>query len=64
MKLTQDEKDMVKKAKKFMNENNFPYFYFLYLIPENACKPRDYQVTLQLIKKGIFVPLEKQEYMK
>ena len=63
MKLTQDEREMVKKAKKFMKEHNFPYFYFLYLIPENACKPGDYEVTLQLIKKGIFVPLEKQEYM-
>jgi hypothetical protein len=62
MKLTQDEREMVKKAKTFMMEHSFPYFYFLYLIPENACKPRDYQVTLQLIKKGIFVPLEKQEY--
>ena len=63
MKLTQEEREMVKKAKKFMKEHNFPYFYFLHLIPENACKPSDYQVTLQLIKKGIFVPLEKQEYM-
>ena len=63
MKLTQDEREMVKKAKAFMKEHNFPYFYFLYLIPENTSKPRDYQVTLQLIKKGIFVPLEKQEYM-
>ncbi|MFX1356834.1 MAG: hypothetical protein ACFFA8_06060 [Promethearchaeota archaeon] len=62
MKLNQDERDMVKKAQTFMKEHNFPYFYFLYLIPENTCSPKDYQITLQLIKKGIFQPIDKKEY--
>ena len=63
MKMTQDERDMVKKAQIFMKEHNFPYFYFLYLIPENTCSPKDYKITLQLIKKGIFQPLDKKEYL-
>ncbi|MFW9939177.1 MAG: hypothetical protein ACFFD5_16145 [Candidatus Thorarchaeota archaeon] len=62
MKLNQDERDMVKKAQTFMKEHNSPYFYFLYLIPENACSPKDYQITLQLIKKGTFQPIDKKEY--
>jgi len=62
MKMTQDERDMVKRAQTFMKEHNSPYFYFIYLIPENAYSPKDFRITLQLIKKGIFQPLDKKEY--
>ena len=56
IKLTQDEKEMVKKASKFMKENNFNYFYAVYLLPDNVCGPKDYETILSLIKKGIFQP--------
>ncbi|MFX1586942.1 MAG: hypothetical protein ACFFC1_02200, partial [Promethearchaeota archaeon] len=56
IKLTQDEKEMVKKASKFMKENNFNYFYAVYLLPDNVCGPKDYEIILSLIKKGIFQP--------
>ncbi|MFX0175809.1 MAG: hypothetical protein ACFE85_06240 [Candidatus Hodarchaeota archaeon] len=62
MKLNQDEREMVKKAETFMREHNFPYFYFLYLIPDNTCSPKDYRTTLDLIKKGVFQPIDKKEY--
>jgi hypothetical protein len=54
---------MVKKAHNFMKEHNFPYFYFLYLIPDNTCSPKDFQITLDLIKKGVFQPIDKKEYL-
>ncbi|MFX0037964.1 MAG: hypothetical protein ACFFCY_05605 [Promethearchaeota archaeon] len=59
VKLNQDEKLMVNKASKFMQENNFEYFYSLYLLPDNTCSPKDYEIILKLIEKGIFHPVEK-----
>jgi hypothetical protein len=58
IKLNQDEKEMVNRASKFMQENNFDYFYSLYLLPDNACSPKDYETILKLIEKGIFKPIE------
>ncbi len=55
-KLSMSEKEMVTKARTFMKENNFNYFYSLYLMPENACTPKDYQTIFNLIEKGIFQP--------
>ncbi|MFW9828620.1 MAG: hypothetical protein ACFFEY_13595 [Candidatus Thorarchaeota archaeon] len=57
-KLSQDEKQMVNRASKFMKENDFDYFYSLYLLPDNACSPKDYETILKLIEKGIFKPIE------
>ncbi|MFW9947057.1 MAG: hypothetical protein ACFFDX_09545 [Candidatus Odinarchaeota archaeon] len=56
IKLTQDEKEMVEKASKFMIENNFKYFYAIYLLPDNVYAPKDYETILSLIKKGVFQP--------
>ncbi|MFX1267346.1 MAG: hypothetical protein ACFFAK_05240 [Promethearchaeota archaeon] len=60
IKLTQDEKEMVEKASTFMKENNFKYFYAVYLLPENVCGPKDYETILSLMKKGIFQPNKDQ----
>ncbi len=57
-KLSQVEKQMVNRASKFMKENDFDYFYSLYLLPDNACSPKDYETILKLIEKGIFKPIE------
>jgi hypothetical protein len=59
IKLSMSEKDMVGKARNFMKENNFAYFYSLYLIPENAFTPKDYQTIFNLIEKGIFQQTER-----
>ena len=53
---------MIAKARTFMKENNFNYFYSLYLFPRNTCTPntpKDYQTIFNLIEKGIFQPTEK-----
>jgi hypothetical protein len=59
IELSQNEKNMVDKALKFMRENDFDYFYTLYLLPDNECSPKDYETILKLIEKGIFIPIEK-----
>jgi hypothetical protein len=60
IKLSTAEKEMVRKARKFMKENNFKYFYSLYLMPANTCTPKDYQTIFNLIEKGIFQPIEEE----
>ena len=57
IKLSMSEKEMVGKARTFMKENNFTYFYSLYLLPENTASPKDYQTIFNLIEKGIFQPI-------
>lgn len=59
IKLNMSEKEMVGKARTFMKENKFNYFYSLYLMPANTCTPKDYQIIFNLIEKGIFQPTEK-----
>jgi len=59
IKLSMSEKEMVGKARTFMKENNFNYFYSLYLMPENTCTPKDYQTIFNFIEKVIFQPIEK-----
>jgi len=59
IKINTSEKEMVSKARTFMKENNFNYFYSLYLMPENTSSPKDYQTIFNLIEKGIFQPTEK-----
>ncbi|TET05286.1 MAG: hypothetical protein E3J90_00290 [Promethearchaeota archaeon] len=59
IKLSMSEKEMVGKARTFMKENNFNYFYSLYLIPENTSSPKDYQTIFNLIEKGIFQPIKE-----
>ncbi len=61
VKLSQNEKEMVNKASKFMREHDFDNFHSLYLLPENDCSPKDYETILKLIKKGIFTPIEKPQ---
>jgi hypothetical protein len=56
IKLSASEKEMVNKALAFMKKNKFDYFYSLYLMPENACSPKDYKTIFNLIEKGIFQP--------
>jgi len=56
IKLNQSEREMVKKALKFMKEHNFDYIYSIYLLPENDCSPKDAQTILSLISKGVFKP--------
>ncbi|MHA1534900.1 MAG: hypothetical protein ACTSP8_09260 [Promethearchaeota archaeon] len=60
IKLSSSEKEMIAKARTFMKENNFNYFYSLYLLPENTSSPKDYQTIFNLIEKGIFQPLKKE----
>ena len=60
IKLSSAEKEMIAKAKTFMKENNFDHFYSLYLMPANACTPKDYQIIFSLIEKGIFKPIEEE----
>jgi len=59
IKLSTSEKAMVAKARTFMKENNFNYFYSLYLMPENTSSPKDYQMIFNLIEKGIFQPIKE-----
>jgi len=59
MKLSQPEKQIVKRALDLMKENKFSYFYAVYLLPENNCNPNDYDIILKLIKKGVFQSLRK-----
>ncbi len=59
IKLNLSEKDMIAKARTFMSENDFNYFYSLYLMPANTCTPKDYQTIFDLIEKGVFQPTEK-----
>jgi hypothetical protein len=60
-KLSQDEKHMVERASKFLKENDAKYFYSLYLLPENACTPSDFETINRLIKKEVFRPYMKLE---
>ncbi|MFW9783494.1 MAG: hypothetical protein ACFFFB_14520, partial [Candidatus Heimdallarchaeota archaeon] len=60
-KLNQNEKEMVKKATNFMKDYNLTYFYAIYLLPDNVCGPKDYETLLNLIKKGIFVPIKNNK---
>ncbi|MFX1390060.1 MAG: hypothetical protein ACFE9Z_08365 [Promethearchaeota archaeon] len=57
-KLSQDDREMINRARKFMQENDFDHFYSLYLLPDNACTPKDYETILRLIEKGVFQPIE------
>ena len=59
LKLSQPEKQIVKRALELMKENRFSHFYAVYLLPENDCNPSDYDVILKLIKKGVFQSLRK-----
>ncbi|MFX0022322.1 MAG: hypothetical protein ACFE9S_08335 [Candidatus Hermodarchaeota archaeon] len=61
VKLSLNEKEMVNKASKFMRGQDFDYFHSIYLLPENNCSPKDYEIILKLIKKGIFTPIEKEQ---
>ncbi|MHA1509348.1 MAG: hypothetical protein ACTSO6_11660, partial [Promethearchaeota archaeon] len=60
IKLSTSEKEMVAKARTFMKESNFDYFYSLYLMPENTSSPKDYQIIFNLIDKGIFQPIKER----
>ncbi|MEJ2248631.1 MAG: hypothetical protein P8Y97_03105 [Candidatus Lokiarchaeota archaeon] len=59
-KLNNKELDILKRARKFMEDHNFEYFYSIFLLPENACDPEDYEIILQLINKGIFLPIKEE----
>ena len=59
VKLSQQENQVIKRALDLMKQNSFSHFYAVYLLPENECNPRDYDVILGLIKKGIFQPIRK-----
>ncbi len=59
MKLTQSERDMIKKASDLMHDNNLNYFYSIYLLPENVCTPKDFEIIKELIKKRIFNPIDR-----
>jgi hypothetical protein len=58
MKLTQLERDMIKNASDYMRDNHLNHFYSIYLLPENACTPKDFEAIRQLIKKRIFKQIE------
>ncbi len=58
MKLSQAEREMIKRASNFMRENNLSNFHSINLLPENACTPKDYETILQLIEKRIFRPID------
>ncbi|TFF84129.1 MAG: hypothetical protein EU552_01415 [Promethearchaeota archaeon] len=59
VKLSQQENQVIKRALDLMKQNSFSHFYAVYLLPENDCNPSDYDVILELIKKGIFQPIRK-----
>jgi hypothetical protein len=59
-KLSITEKEMVNRAKDFLKEYKAAYFYSLYLMPENVCSPKDYQIIISLMRKGIFKPVDYQ----
>jgi hypothetical protein len=57
-KLSQEEREMINRAYQVMGENEMDHFYSLYLLPDEACTPKDYETILKLIEKGIFQPIE------
>jgi len=59
IELTISEKEIISKARNLMKENNFNYFYSLYLMPEKSATPEEYQTIFNLIEKGIFQPIEE-----
>ena len=59
IKLNMSEKEMISKARNLVKENNYNYFYSLYLMPENTSTPKNYQTIFNLIEKGIFQPTEE-----
>ena len=61
MKLSQQENQIIKRALDLMKGNKFTHFYAVYLLPENDCNPKDYDIILKLIKKGVFQPIPKKE---
>jgi hypothetical protein len=58
IKLSSDEEKIIEKAETIMKDNNMKYFYTLYLLPENACEPKEYSTILDLIEKGVFQPFK------
>jgi len=48
---------MVDKALNLMKDRNTDTIYSLYLLPENEYSPKDYRTIKNLIKKGVFKPL-------
>ena len=59
-KLGQEERELVKRATNYMKENKVDYFYSLYLLPDNSSTPKDYELILTLIEKGVFQPIDKE----
>jgi hypothetical protein len=58
IRLSPSEKAMVNKAIEFVKDHKFDYFYSLYLLPANECTPKDAEIILNLIEKGIFKPIK------
>jgi hypothetical protein len=58
MKLTQLERELIKRASELMRDNNLNYFYSIYLLPDNVCTPKDFEIINELIRKRVFNPID------
>ncbi|MHA2033457.1 MAG: hypothetical protein ACW99Q_29145, partial [Candidatus Kariarchaeaceae archaeon] len=58
MKLTQAERDLMKKALDVMKSNNSKYFSSNNLLPQEVCTPKDFETIQGLIEKKIFTPID------
>ncbi|MHA1671965.1 MAG: hypothetical protein ACTSV5_15550 [Promethearchaeota archaeon] len=58
-KLSLAEKQMVDKALAMMEDQRMDTIYSLYLLPKNASSPKDYEIIANLIKKGVFKPIQQ-----
>ncbi|MFW9896991.1 MAG: hypothetical protein ACFFD7_14390 [Candidatus Thorarchaeota archaeon] len=58
MKLSPSEREIVKRASDFMRDHKQDHFYSIYLLPDNICTPKDFEIIKQLIEKKIFNPID------
>ncbi|MHA2051674.1 MAG: hypothetical protein ACW986_18845 [Promethearchaeota archaeon] len=58
MKLTQSERDLMKKALDVMKTNNSKHFSSNNLFRNEVCTPKDFETIQRLIEKKIFTPID------
>jgi hypothetical protein len=58
-RMNPSEKAMINKARLIMKRKNASTFYFVSLLPEEECSPKDLETILNLIDKNIIQILEE-----
>jgi hypothetical protein len=58
IKLNPEEKEMMQRAISYLHNSDDTYFYVRKLFADNVCSPKEYEIILNLIQKGVFTPFE------